>query len=93
MSSVAMYQVTAPTSPATVKLCDVYPGQTTIITSTSASADVFVGLSPTVTAATGVPVDTGGPLVIQYPTTAPRITLYCTSGTGTHAVGIVAMSN
>lgn len=89
---VSMSQVTAPTSPTTIPLGTVSPGSTIIISTTSTTADVFLGTLSTVTATTGAPLDTGGPTVITNPVSGAAFTIYGTSGTGTHVVGVIVIT-
>lgn len=84
-------QVIAPASPTTIKVCDVIPGQTVILSCVSATADVFIGTTSTVTSATGAALSPTGPTTIVMPPTATKTTLWATSGTGTHVVGVVVV--
>ena len=92
--SASAYQVTVPTSggsTAPAFVCTVPPATTVILSSTQASADVFLGTNTAVTSATGAPLDTGGPTVITNPAGAPTFSLYGVAGTGTHVVGVITI--
>ncbi len=86
------YQVTVPTTgTAGIKVCDIPPGTTVILSSTQASADVYLGMNTAVTSATGAPMDTGGPTVITNPPWGSGFSLYGVAGTGTHVVGVITL--
>jgi hypothetical protein len=89
----SVYQVTAPTTGSTAaKICDMPPGTTAILSTTSTSADVFLGLAATVTSSNGAPLDPSGPTVIANPAGASPFTLYGVAGTGTHVVGVILVT-
>jgi hypothetical protein len=52
---------------------------------------VFIGTTSTVTSATGAALSPTGPTTIVMPPTATKTTLWATSGTGTHVVGVVVV--
>ena len=92
--AVSLYQVTVPTSgggTAPAFICTVPPATTVILSSTQASADVFLGTNTAVTSANGAPLDTGGPTTITNPAGASTFTLYGVAGTGTHVVGVITI--
>lgn len=85
-------QVTAPTTPTTVKVCDVPPGATVVLSAVETSSDVFLGTSSTVTASTGAPLDNAGPTKFTNPSSGTAFSIYACSGTGTHAVGFIVIT-
>lgn len=82
-----MGQVTAPTSPSTIPVCTVPPGSTVTLSSVETTNDVFLGTSSSVTAASGFPLDNGGPTTLTNPPNNAPFSIYACSGTGTHIVG------
>lgn len=88
-----IYQVTVPTSgSAAVKVCDIPPGTTVILSSVETNADVFLGMNTAVTSATGFPLDAGGPTTITNPPWGAPFALYGVAGTGTHSVGVLYLT-
>ena len=91
--AISLGQVTVPTSgTAGVLICSIPPGCTGILSSTAASADVFLGAASSVTSANGAPMDTGGPTTITNPPSGDPISLYGVAGTGTHVVGFIVIT-
>lgn len=86
----SIYQATVPTTgSAGVKLCDIPPGTTVIISSVENSADVFLGMNTAVTSANGFPLDAQAPTTITNPPWGAPFSLYGVAGTGTHSVGVI----
>ena len=87
-----IYQATVPTSgSAGVKICDIPPGTTVIISAVENNADVFLGMNTAVTSANGYPLDAGGPTTITNPPWGTSFSLYGVAGTGTHVVGVITI--
>lgn len=90
--AVLMGQVTAPTSPTTVKVCTVPPGATVVLSSVETTADTFLGTASTVTAATGAALDNSGPTTFMNPPTSAAFDIWACAGTGTHIVGFIVIT-
>lgn len=91
--AISLGQVTAPTTgSAAIKIADVPPETTVILSTTSTSADVFLGTNAQVTSTTGCPLDPTGPTTITNPRGAQMFTLYGVAGTGTHVVGYIIIT-
>ena len=68
-------------------ICDVPTGATVYLTSVQTSANIFLGLSASVTATNGCPLGNTGPMILTNPTPSGQFALYGITSSGSDTVG------